>query len=372
MVSKNVWLLSLASFFTDTATAMVVSVLPVFVVHHLGASYTELGLIVGLATFVSYLFRVLFGFFSDRFGVSKPFLLLGYSISALVKPLFAFAEDWKSVAFLRSIDRLGKAVRSAPRDRLLSLSGKRQGKIFGLHKSFDVAGETLGALTAFALLLFLGQNGETYRLLFLLSLIPGFLALLSLLPVKEVKTTPKKEFFKISPADRRLFPFLMWMASVVLFVWPLPVMLALVKEGGISEAQVPLFYLLANGLQVIFGYPVGLLIDRYSFRVSLLLSLLFAGVSLLFLSEGLFLLAFPFFGLFQVFHFTLFRSFIGKKATHKGSVYGIFYTLYGILGLAGASLIGFLISRFGLEVALIYSLLGLSLVGLLTSVRFKV
>jgi len=134
MVNKNVLFLSLASLFTDTATAMVVSILPFYLVHHLGAGYDKLGVVVAVATFISYLFRVLFGFLSDFFGNSKVFLFLGYGLSALSKPLFAFAPNWQSVAFLRALDRLGKAIRTAPRDRLLSLSGKKQGKIFGFHR----------------------------------------------------------------------------------------------------------------------------------------------------------------------------------------------------------------------------------------------
>ncbi len=366
-MGKNVLLLSLASFFTDAATAMVVSVLPVFVVFHLKVGYDKLGVIVGVATFVSYLLRVVFGFLSDRFGVSKPFLLLGYGLSALSKPLFSFANDWKEVALLRAADRLGKAVRSAPRDRLLSLSaGKAQGRTFGFHKSFDVAGEFLGATIALLLLTFVGTDEGVYKNLFLLSAIPGALALVSLLPVEE-KRTPPKGGFSLAEGDKRLILPVLLAASVPLFVWFLPFFLTLsVERKLLSEGLVPLAYMTTQGVQIVLGYPSGYLLDIWKTRSVFLLSLTAAAGSLISLSLGWVWLSFVLLGVHQVFYFTAVRSFIGKRATDRGTVYGFFYATYGVFGALGSLLVGFAVEHFGFSTALLYSLSGALLLSVAT------
>ena len=370
MVNRNVILLSLASFFTDSATAMVVSVLPIYVVFHLGANYNQLGVIVGTATLVSYLLRVIFGLWSDRLGISKPFLLVGYGLSAVAKPLFAFTDDWKEVAFLRGIDRLGKAIRSAPRDRLLSMSGDSgkttQGRIFGFHKTFDVAGEFLGASIALLFLTLLGNTTEVYRQLFLMSAIPGLLAVVTVAFVKDIKTAPKSKF-TLSEGDKKLlFPVLL-MGSVPLFVWTLPFFSTVaVDYRYIEESIIPLAYLLTQGVQVVFGYPVGCLIDKWGTEKVFLISLLSAAVGLYLLIIGGVWLAFPLLGVHMVSFFTAARSFIGQMATDRGTVFGIFYTTYGVTGAIGSLIVGFLINRFGVIPAALYTIGGLFIVSMLT------
>jgi len=129
----------------------------------------KLGFVVAVATFISYGFRVLFGVLSDRLQIVKPFVVAGYFISAVTKPLLALSNSWQSVAALRGLERMSKAVRSAPKDSLISeYSGGKSGKSFGFHKMMDVAGEMSGALIAFGCCIFWVKTKQ-----FLGSFLPG-------------------------------------------------------------------------------------------------------------------------------------------------------------------------------------------------------
>ena len=154
-IDKNIIYLGLVSFFTDMASSMVTILLPIFVVYILNEGVDMLGVIIAIATFASYIFRILFGYLSDRYKIVKPFVVSGYLISAITKPLLGFSETFSSVAFLRPSERLGKAVRSASKDSLISTYAKENshGKTFGFHKMMDIAGELSGAIIIFILFL---------------------------------------------------------------------------------------------------------------------------------------------------------------------------------------------------------------------------
>ncbi|MCD6172810.1 MAG: MFS transporter, partial [Sulfurimonas sp.] len=104
-MNKNIYYLGMVSFFTDFASAMITPVLPIFIVYILNDGVDKLGIVIASATFVSYIFRILFGYLSDRFQIRKPFLIVGYLISAISKPLLAFSSTYQSVALLRSVER---------------------------------------------------------------------------------------------------------------------------------------------------------------------------------------------------------------------------------------------------------------------------
>ncbi|HHD78494.1 MAG TPA: MFS transporter, partial [Epsilonproteobacteria bacterium] len=167
MINKNIVALGLVSFFTDMASSMVTSILPLFIVYTLHEGVDKLGYVVAIATFISYAFRVLFGYLSDRYQVVKPFVVTGYLISALTKPMLYVSASWQSVATLRGVERVGKAVRSATKDLLISAySEGKSGKTFGFHKTMDIAGELMGSLIVFALLFYLGESEALFRNIF--------------------------------------------------------------------------------------------------------------------------------------------------------------------------------------------------------------
>jgi MFS family permease len=181
---RPVWLLSWTSFFTDTASEAVYPLMPIFLVKAIGASAFSIGVIEGAAEAVNSVLRIVSGQMSDRWRTRKPFVLAGYTLSSAVRPLVAFATAWPQVLAVRLLDRVGKGVRGAPRDALLAAYSDpaSRGYVFGLHRAMDHAGAVVGPLLA---TLFLYFSPEDYRTLFMLTVIPGMIAVLMLVPVRE-------------------------------------------------------------------------------------------------------------------------------------------------------------------------------------------
>src|SRR5918911_2392247 len=181
---RNVVALGLVSFFTDFSTEMILGILPLFIVSNLGAPKAVLGGIEGSAELISYAFRMVSGSLSDRLGKRKIFVLAGYGLSTISKPFFAVSTGWVDAFLGRAADRTGKGLRTAPRDALIadSIEEASSGRAFGIHRTIDQSGAIAGPIAAFALLQILDV-----REIFLLSLIPGAIAVMILIFfVKEV------------------------------------------------------------------------------------------------------------------------------------------------------------------------------------------
>src|SRR3989344_7964882 len=142
---KNVWYLGLVSFFTDVSSEMIFPILPLFLTTVLKANMAVVGLIEGIAESTSSLLKLFSGIIADKFGKKKPLIILGYSLSAITKPLLAIATSWTHVLGVRVADRIGKGIRTAPRDALIaaSVNEKDRGKSFGLHRTMDASGAVL-------------------------------------------------------------------------------------------------------------------------------------------------------------------------------------------------------------------------------------
>lgn len=169
---RNVLYLGLVSFFTDFSTEMILGVLPTFIVNNLGASRALLGAIEGSSELTSYAFRMISGSLSDKFRKRKIFVLIGYGLSTISKPFFAFSSSWIDAFVVRAVDRVGKGVRTAPRDALIadSVSESISRRAFGIHKTMDQMGAIAGPLVAFAIL-----QTMDIQAVFLISLIPELL-----------------------------------------------------------------------------------------------------------------------------------------------------------------------------------------------------
>ena len=189
---KNSWLhgnvlsLGLVSFFTDVSTEMIFSILPSFILSLPGAGYDVLGIIEGLAESLSYGLRSISGVFSDKFRRRKAIVFIGYAFSTLTKPLFALSSTASQVLVIRVGDRVGKAVRTSPRDALLSESVPEEqlGRSFGIHRTLDQLGAVLGPVIASSLIMFFGA---TARDIFWISFIPGTIALIVLIVLVKEK-----------------------------------------------------------------------------------------------------------------------------------------------------------------------------------------
>jgi sugar phosphate permease len=157
--NKNIFFTGLTSFFTDTSSKMVYSVMPMFLMS-LGASKTTLSVIEGIAESTAALVKALSGLRSDKTGKNKPLMFIGYAFTAIVTPFYALVVSPMQVLYLRFIERFGKGMRTAPRDSLIACSAKggSMGKSFGFHKTMDNAGAIAGPLLAFMLLKFYPAN----------------------------------------------------------------------------------------------------------------------------------------------------------------------------------------------------------------------
>ncbi len=183
-IPRPVWFLGWASLLTDAAGEMIYPLLPIYLARVLGAGALPLGIIEGVAEAVNSLLKVLSGRWSDRRTRRRPIVIAGYALSSLARPLVALATTWPHVLIVRSLDRTGKGIRSAPRDAMLArmASASDRGRIYGFHRAMDHTGAILGPVIATVILFF---APEGYRLLFALAAIPGALAVAALFLVQE-------------------------------------------------------------------------------------------------------------------------------------------------------------------------------------------
>lgn len=223
-MSRNVWAVSATSFFMDISTEMVINLLPLFLANVLGVKTSIIGVIEGLAETTSSLLKIFSGWLSDKLHARKWLAVSGYALSAIFKPLFYIAATWEMVAGARWADRVGKGIRTAPRDALIadSINPKLHGLAFGISRAADTAGAMFGILIAWGIVWF-AQAGtaalqeSTFRTIVLVSILPAFLAVIALaviardVPVKNERATPKFAFKSLGK------PFMMLMLIVCIF-----------------------------------------------------------------------------------------------------------------------------------------------------------
>jgi len=361
-IDKNIIYLGFVSFFTDMASSMVTIVLPLFVVYVLQEGIDKLGVVIAIATFVSYAFRILFGYLSDRLQVVKPFVVAGYLISALSKPLLAFSSSYVSVSLLRGIERMGKAVRSAPKDLLISSYVKRaqDGRTFGFHKTLDIAGELSGALLIFGLFYFVTVEESVIRSVFLWTLLPGAIAtLIMIFLVKDVPYSPKKQTIVVNREDYRHLWLLGCYFIFMFFLFSDQYFIVMVKEAGYPFSSIPLFVIVLTLTQTLMSYYSGVISDRWGSERVLMVAFLFGLLSMFALWQALFWFAFLLLGLFTVISLNTMRSYISKGAKSRGFLFGIFYGGVAVSASLGALLMGYIWEHYGVEKAIFVSITGL-------------
>ena len=198
-IHKNIKLMGLVSFFTDVSSEMILPILPLFLTITLGANMAVVGLVFGLSEATASLMKTFSGYWSDKTKKRKPFILAGYTLSSLTKPLLALSTIWPHVLLLKFLDRAGKGIRDSPRDALIAASSKKRGTAFGFHRMLDNLGAVVGTLIASYLLYVLADG---FRLIFWLAFIPAIISVLLIPHIKEIK--PKRITHKIRFSLRRL------------------------------------------------------------------------------------------------------------------------------------------------------------------------
>lgn len=265
-IRKNVIVLSLTSFFTDISSEMLYPIIPIFLTTVLGAPMSILGLIEGIAESASSILKGASGWFSDRIGKRRPFVVWGYSLSSFAKPLLFFAYAWPLVLLSRVLDRVGKGLRTSARDAMItdSTEAPYRGKAFGFHRAMDTIGACIGPLLA---LLFLVALKENIRIVFLIAFIPAALAVLIL--VFFLKETPLTRLNNKDalPNSYRIFSpnfrkFLL-VTSVFAIGNSSDAFLIMRSKGlGLSVTMVVLAYVLYNISYAALSTPFGVLSDR--------------------------------------------------------------------------------------------------------------
>jgi MFS family permease len=350
--NRNILFTGLTSFLTDTSVKMVYSVMPMFLMS-IGASKTSLALIEGIAESTAALIKALSGFWSDKIGKNKPFMLVGYAISALIIPLYTFVVSPIQVLYLRFIERFGKGIRTAPRDSLIagSVENGETGRSFGLQKAMDNSGAIVGPLFAFALLASLPGN---FRIVFLLAGIPAMLSIFVIIfGIREAKKSKYELFTKFHFKD---FPGRYYFLLGIIFIFTIgnstdALLLVKANEVGVKVALIPLVYLITNLVSVLASIPVGSLSDRIGKEKILIVGYIIYSVVYFGFgttsSIGIITLLFALYGLYSAATDSIQKAFISDMIDRnkKGTGLGIYNALLGITLLPASLIAGFLYDK---------------------------
>ena len=352
---RTVVVLGLVSLLNDAASEMITPLLPIFLTATLGAGPAIVGLIEGLAEATASVLKLVSGRLADRGVPAKGLVVGGYGLSNLCRPLIGLATGWAAVLLLRFLDRVGKGLRTAPRDAFIAATAApgQSGRAFGFQRSMDHAGAVIGPLLAFALLAAQVELSQV----FLASLVPGVLVLLLLvfgLPARHVGTGAAAARFRWGDLHGRLRAMILAAGVLALATVPEVFVVLWATQAGLAVTWVPLVWAAASLAKMTIAMPAGVLSDRvgrlplllggWGGRVLVLLMLAFAtpgrlGVWLLFLAYSATLAVTE----------PAERSLIGDHADERerGTAYGLYHLTAGLLVLPGAVLFGWLWQRFG-------------------------
>jgi len=383
----NIFFLGLISFFTDLSTEMVYPLIPLYLVGAFGATHVLVGIIEGIAESLASLLKVYSGYLTDRFQKKKALAFSGYAAGLVYKFALIFASSWIGILGARVLDRLGKGIRTAPRDVLVSESADKEnmGKAFGLHKALDMFGAGLGILIIYLLINNSGGDYD-YKRLFLLSAIPAVLGLVMFIFVKEKKqrcpisknsTTEYTEFHgerKISLQKPKQIPF--WkninkidnqlkLYLLVVFIFTLgnsskAFLILKASDAGYNEVNVILLFLIYHVIAAILSVPMGKLSDKIG-RKNLLVpgyiifALCYFGFA--FAQTQIAMIAvFSLYGIYTAMITGVERAFVAEIAPSelKGTMLGLHSTVAGVALLPASIIAGLLWTNFGSSVPFIF------------------
>ncbi len=348
-IERNIFFVGITSFFTDTTTKMIYAIMPLYLLS-LGATKTELSLIEGIAESTASLVKAVSGWWSDRIRKNKPFMIAGYGFTALLSPLFALTVTPLQVLLIRFTERIGKGIRTAPRDSLIAASSEvgSRGRSFGFHKAMDNSGAILGPLLASGVLLLFPGN---YRMVFLLAAIPGLIGLAALVAfVRDVKAEGPHLRQRITHRDFS-GRFLIFLG--IIFIFTLgnstdALLLVKASDVGVGAAFIPLVYMLFNGVSVVFAVPAGILSDRIGReRLIIFGYLLYAAIYYGFgraTSVGGIVMLFALYGLYSATTDGVQKALVSDLVDHdkRGTGLGLYNSIVGMTLLPASLIAGWL------------------------------
>lgn len=365
-ITRTIWILSVVSLFTDTASEMLYPILPIYL-KSIGFSIVLIGILEGVAEATAGLSKGYFGKLSDNSGRRVPFVQIGYALSAISKPMMALFTYPLWIFFARTVDRFGKGIRTGARDAILSdeASFENKGKVFGFHRSMDTLGAAIGPALALLYLFFFPQD---YKTLFYIAFIPGLAAIIVSFYLKDKRPTspPDKlstsffsfiHYWKTSPLIYRkvvigLLVFTLFNSSDVF-------LLLKAKQSGLSDTMVIGVYIFYNLVYALFAFPLGIIADKIGLKTLFIIGLVlfatvYSGMSLndnLYVYIGLFLI----YGVYAAATEGISKAWISNITDRKdtATAIGMFAGFQSICTLLASSLTGLIWYKFGVAAAFI-------------------
>jgi len=346
--SRNVFFAGLVSFFMDVSSEMIYPLVPMFLASVLGVNKSTIGLIEGIAESTASLLKAFSGWISDRIGKRKGLMLAGYAISTLSRPILVLAGSWQQVLSSRFVDRLGKGIRTAPRDAIIAESSEKSNlaRSFSFHRSMDTMGAVIGPAIALILL----QRYNNFKVVFFSSMIPGIIAVLIIVAfIKEKQQSPKTTVerprltFKHFDGKVRFFILI---ATLFALGNSSDVFLILrASQLGIPTMVIPVVYLMFNLIYSLSAIPAGIVADKFGKKRLILLGFilftaLYYGFAIARSSTEIWIL-FALYGLFMGLTEGIQKAFLATiiPPDFKATAFGVYATAIGLVALP-ASLIG--------------------------------
>lgn len=378
---KNVFTLGWVSFFMDVSSEMIYPLLPLFLTNILGANKTMVGLIEGIAESTASLLKIVSGYLSDRFRKRKPLILYGYGLSTLTRPIVAIATGWAGVLVYRFIDRIGKGIRTAPRDAIIAESTEegKLGKAFGFHRAMDTCGAIVGPAIAIAVLYLFGHSypsgplpaasvkaaEKAFRTLFWLSMIPGLAAVaLIILFVKEKAHSSSsgypKSLFRHSMVNSDFRKFLIVVGVFTLGNSSNAFLILKMQDAGAGILNITGLYLLFNAVYSAASLPAGMAADRFGKKRMILgsyilFALIYSGLAFSKTQTSVWALLIAY-GIFMGISEGIQRAFVATLLSSNsiGTGYGIYHTLTGLTTLPASLIAGLLWDRMGPQATFLF------------------
>ena len=362
-IPKTVFQLGLVSLFNDLAKEMIYPVVPLFLTLMLGAGPVALGLVESVAEATSSVLKVFSGASADRWGRRKPFLLWGYSVSGLFRPMIALVQTWPAVLLFRFLDRMGKGLRSAPQDALIAdvTNPSNLGASYGFHLAMDNAGQLLGPFVA--ALMVMPALGFSFQAIILWSIVPGIAAWLVLFWVKDkpTKKAVKKESKTLLQDWKKLgMDFKALLGVLVLFTLGNSTdafLIVRLSQLGLSSSLIFALWGLNGGVRMLSSYYGGILSDRFGRKPVMVTGWLY--YALIYLAfglvnqKGIAVFVFLAYGLYYGLCEPSEKAFIGDLApkTLRGTAFGFYYLVTGLGALPASLLFGFVGQHWGYPLA---------------------
>lgn len=381
-IDRSIFTLGLVSLFTDISSQMIYPLLPVFLSSVLGVSTTFIGLLEGIAEGTASILKVFSGWFSDKLKKRKPIIFLGYSLSTIGKPFLYLATSGWHVLIVRFIDRVGKGIRTSPRDALVADSSlpEQRGKAFGIQRAMDRTGAFLGPLVAFAILPLLNNN---LRLLFLLAFFPALIAVFIIVFFLKEKPHIQSSSKQIKPISLAHFSKDFKLFVLVLAIFTLgnssdAFLVLRAKDLGVKIVFIPILWLVYNLVSSVSSVPLGHLSDRIGRRKTTLLGFFVYGVVYLGFAfsntQNLIWIFMALYGVYYGLSEGVLRAYVADLVDDKSvlaSAYGIYHTVLGVSMFAASLVMGILWQSFGSQIAFLFGAALALIAAILFSILLK-